>query len=439
MNFAKFFELCKENGILESQIVIHKSSALSIDLFRHEIESFSVNDSQSVAAAGVVNGKFGSGTTEKLDKDTFPFLVKRILLATSLNEKPEVADIFKGSERYHKKNVYSAALAAIPTEEKLALIKRLEDAVYAVDPRVEEVEVSYSERETSDEFYNSYGLKLKQKSNYFFVSVSAVVRENGVTKNNWEGVLDTDLSIVNVEELAQKVVKGAVDKFGADSIATKKYPTVISRDVMPAFIGAFLSGAIADEVQRHSSMLEGKLNTKVASSKLTIEERPLEKNVFFSYFDGEGVATYNKTVVKKGVLLTYFYNRETAKKDGVESTGNGTWGGGKVGTSFSNVFVKPGKQSFDELIADIKDGVYITDVMGLGTGMNTVSGDFSCQAEGFHIVDGKIAEPLTLITLSGNLIKMFGDLKGFASDVKMSLNSISVATAFIKSMNIGGK
>ena len=439
MNFAKFFALCKENGILESQINISKSSALSIELFRHEIESFSVNDSQSVAAAGVIDGKFGSAVTEKLDKDTFPFLVQRILLATSLSEKPEIADIFPGSPKYKKRNVYNPALAAVPTETKLALIKKLEDAVYAVDPRVAEVEVSYSERETADEFYNSYGLKLKQKSNYFFIGVSAVVRENGVTKNNWEGVLDTNLDVVNVEELAKKVVEGAVKKFGAESIATKKYPVVISREVMPSFIGAFLSSAIADEVQRHSSMLEGKLNTKIASSKLTIEERPLEKNVFFSYFDGEGVATQNKVVVKKGVLQTYFYNRETAKKDGVESTGNGTWGGGKLGTSFSNVFVKPGKQSFDELISGIQDGVYITDVMGLGTGMNTQSGDFSCQAEGFHIVDGKLAEPLTLITLSGNLLKMFRDLKGFANDPKLSLGSISVATAFIKSMNIGGK
>ena len=151
------------------------------------------------------------------------------------------------------------------------------------------------------------------------------------------------------------------------------------------------------------------------------------------------MATKNKVVVKNGVLKTYFYNRETAKKDGVESTGNGVWGGGKIDTGYENVFVKPGKVSFADLVKDIKDGVYITDVAGLGTGMNATSGDFSCQAEGFHIVDGKVAEPLTLITLSGNLMKMFKDLKGFANDTKMTVSSISVASAYIKSMNIGGK
>lgn len=439
MNFNKFFELAASKGIAESQLQVSKSTALSISLFRHEIENFSVNDSQSVIAAGVVNGKFGSASTEKLDKDTFPFLVDRILATIALNEKTEVADIFKGSEKYKKKNTYNPALAATKTEEKLALIKSIEDKVYAADPRVAEVEVEYSERESASEFYNSFGLKLKQKTNYFFVVVSAVLRENGVTKNNWTAFLDSDLSALDPDALVKEAVDGAAAKFGADSILSKKYPTVIKREVMASLIDSFLTSAIADQVQRHSSMLEGKLNQKIASSKLTIEERPLEKNVFFSYFDGEGVATQNKVVVKNGVLKTYFYNRETAKKDGVETTGNGTWGGGKIGTGYSNIFVKPGKQSFDELISGIEDGVYITDVAGLGTGLNETSGDFSCQAEGFHIVNGKLAEPLTLITLSGNLLKMLKDLKGFANDVKMTLGSISVASAYIKSMNIGGK
>ena len=251
MNFNKFFELAASRGIEQSQIQVTKSKALSIDLFRHEIENFSVNDSQNVIAAGVVNGKFGSSTTEKLDKDTFPFLVERILIATSLNEKEEVADIFKGSEKYHKKNVYNPALAAVPTEEKLALIKSIEDKAYAADPRVCEVEVGYNERETASEFYNSFGLKLKQKANYFYVAVSVVLRENGVTKNNFAIVLDKDLSAVDPDKLVKEAVDGAAKKFGADSIASKKYPTVIDRDVMASLVNYFLSSAVADQQAHH--------------------------------------------------------------------------------------------------------------------------------------------------------------------------------------------
>ena len=439
MNFAKFFALAKEAGIQESQLSIGKSSATSITLFHHEIENFSVSESQSVFSAGVINGKLGTSRTEKLDKDTFPFLIKNIVLAARLNEKQEEADIFPGSEKYHKKNVYNPALAATPITEKLALIQDIENAIYASDKRVCDVEVGYTERESEAAFFNSYGLKLKDKSNYFYIGAEVVMREGEVTKTFYNIFLESDLSKFDKEKFVKEAVEGAAKKFGAESIVSKKYPTVIDRDVMADLVDYFLSSAIADEVQRHSSMLEGKLGQKIASSKLTIEEKPLTKNVFFTYFDGEGVATQNNVIVKNGVLKQYFYNRETAKKDGVQSTGNGSWSGGRIGTTYRNVFVKPGKVSFDELIADIEDGVYITDVAGLGTGMNSTSGDFSCQAEGFRIVNGKLAEPLNLITLSGNLLKMLKDLKGFDNNPKMTLSAISIANARIKSMNIGGK
>jgi PmbA protein len=186
-------------------------------------------------------------------------------------------------------------------------------------------------------------------------------------------------------------------------------------------------------------MLIGKLHQKVASSKLTISEKPLTKNVFFSYFDDEGVATYNKDIIKKGILTSYFYNRETAKKDGVTSTGNGQWAGDKIGVGYGNIFVKGSKKSFDELIAPITKGVYITDIAGLGTGINPQSGDFSCQAQGFLVENGKLTKPLNLITIGGNLNKMLNDIGGFDSNIKMTLSSISCSDVLIKKMAIGGK
>ncbi|MBQ9457530.1 MAG: TldD/PmbA family protein [Bacilli bacterium] len=439
MNYAKFFELAKQRGIAESQIQVTKSRAVSIDLFHHDIENYTITDGQSVVACGIYNGKFGSARTERLDASTFDHLINQIIKAASHSEKPDAQPLFQGSEKYHKKNVYCPELAAIPLEKKLADLREFENEVYAQDSRVVEVEAGYSEREASFEFYNSHGLKLKQKRNFFLFGVYAVANDGKEAKTNYEVAFGADYSAVDFKALAKKAVDGAVAKFGGESIKSKKYPTVLRYDIAAAFVDAFLSSAVADEVQRHSSLLEGKLGQKVASSKLTIEERPLTKNIFFSYFDDEGVASYNKTVVKNGVLQTYFYNRETAAKDGVESTGNGMWEGSRIGTGYSNIYVKPGKADFATLIAPIKDGVYITDIAGLGTGMNARSGDFSCQAEGFHIVDGKLAEPLTLITLSGNLLKMFGDLKGFADNLTLTSGGTQIADCYIKSMNIGGK
>lgn len=439
MNVNKFFEICADKGIQEAQIQITKRKSTSIRLFKKEIDSFKIADSQTVVACGIVNGKFGSASTQKFTKETFEYLADQILLAAKFNEKEGESSLFEGSKKYKKGNVYNADLAATPIEKKIATLHEIENAIYDADPSVTDADsVSYSESDVSEEFYSSHGLKLKQKSNYYYFVAGAVCKKGDEVKTFYDSFIDCDLSKFQVEPFVKGIVNGALKKFGGAPCEAKAYPTVLHHDVISDLVSAFLSSCSAEEVQKHSSFLEGKLGQKIASSKLTIVEDPLKKNIYFTYFDAEGVATQKKTVVKSGVLQTYFHNRETAKKDGVESTGNAAWAGAKIGIGYGNLFVKPGKQSFDELIAPIKDGVFITETAGLGTGMNLSSGDFSCQAEGFRIRDGKIAEPLNLITLSGNLLTMLKDLKGFSSEPVLTDNAISIADAYIKSMPIGG-
>ncbi|MCQ2742508.1 MAG: TldD/PmbA family protein [Bacilli bacterium] len=440
MNFNKFFALAKERGISESQIQIGRSSSTSIKLYHGEIENLTISESQGVTACGIYNGKFGSARTDKLDKDTFEYLVSQIIVSASFSEKEGEAELFKGSEKYHKRNMYNPVLAETPLSEKIAKMHELEEVAFAYDKRISEVEeVDYEETTSSSEFYNSYGLKLKQKSNYFVYVIAVVAKEGEDVKTAYKVHLGDDFSKFDAKATVKTVCDEAIAKFGAAPCASKKYPTVLHSDIVASLAAYFLESASSDEVQRKSSFLIGKIGQKIASSKLTIEEKPLTKNIFFSYFDDEGVATYNKTIVKKGVLQGYFYNRETAKKDGVESTGNGQWAGSKIGIGFGNIFIKPGKKTFEEMISPIKEGVYITDIAGLGTGMNPQSGDFSCQAQGFMIRDGKVAEPLTLITISGNLLKLFSDLKEFSNRVELKNSSISVADAYIKKLSIGGK
>ena len=202
-------------------------------------------------------------------------------------------------------------------------------------------------------------------------------------------------------------------------------------------MGFFLSNAIAEEVQKNTSLFKGKLNQQVASKKITIEERPLDKNPFFRYFDDEGVATYNKKIIDKGVLSTFLYNLATAKKDGVESTGNGYRGGGKVGTSMANIVLKPGKKSEEELFREVNEGIYITSVEGLHAGMNAQSGNFSLQAKGFLIENGKKGKPVCLITVAGNLFDVFKNIKEVASNSNRHGKTIA-SSVYLKSIAVSG-
>lgn len=439
MNYSKFFILAKEAGIEQSQLYISKSKSMNVRLYHHEIETYKVNETQSVVATAIVNGKYVTARTERIDNSTFPYLIKSLQNAAKFLEKPAEVDLFEGSPKYKRWQPYNKHLEEIPTKTKLEALFHFDDLLAKGHPLVTETNgVSFSESYGEQIMMNSHGLKLAYRSNLLFYQGGVIVKQGEETKTNYDYFFGNEFEQFNPEALAEKVVKEAISKLGSTSIKTKQYPTVLSRDVFSSLLEALLGAASADEVQRHSSFLEGQLGKQIVSKKLTILENPYQKGFFYNYFDSEGVATIKKFIIKNGVLMTYFHNRETAKKDGVESTGNAELHGKKMGIGFGNIVVKPGKPSFLEMIATIKEGVYITDVSGLHSGLNPTSGDFSCQAEGFKIIDGKLAGPLSLITLSGNILKMFNDVKCLDNESQLLISSMTLPNVYIKKMNIGG-
>jgi len=169
-------------------------------------------------------------------------------------------------------------------------------------------------------------------------------------------------------------------------------------------------------------------------------ENPLERNIFFKYFDDEGVATSKKDLIKKGVISTYLYTLQTAAKDGVQPTGNGYGAGTKSKADVAFVHLKGGKSSEEEMLSKINDGIYLTEFTGLHSGLNPHSGNFSLQCAGFRIRNGKKAEPLALITVAGNLIDVFKNIKCIANNNKIILNAqMSCPSIFVGKLAISGK
>jgi len=146
------------------------------------------------------------------------------------------------------------------------------------------------------------------------------------------------------------------------------------------------------------------------------------------------VATAYKELVSNGVLKTYLHNLVTAKKDGVKSTGNGF--GGSV--SSVNLKMEAGKSTLDEIIASCERGIYITNVQGAHAGVNPVSGDFSLQASGYVIENGKKVKPVALITVAGNFLDMLKDIEMVGNDLKMSYYGVTCPSIKVKSMPVSG-
>ena len=441
MRYDKFFALAKEAGIEEAELYIGESFSLSFSLFHSEVDNYSSNKSMTILARGIVNGKFGTASCDSWSNEHAKYLVDEIAANAKVIENEDPAFIFEGSKQYKKINTFNKELGNVSIDEKMKRLYELEKAIREGDPRVIEVGgVEYSESAESVVIMNSKGLKLAQKSNYFYFVGQAVAREGTQTKSGYELFLDNDFSKFDAQKLAKEVVSNTVNQLGGEACESNTYRAVLSPDVVKSFLSFYVGNADAEEVQKHSSLFIGKLGQQIASKKITVEDKPLKKgNVFSRWFDDEGVATYNKPIIKNGVLQTYLYNLTTAAKEGVESTGNASRGGSKMGIGTFFLELKPGQKSQEDLFKEIGDGVYITDVQGLHAGLNPQSGNFSLQSTGFLIKNGKKDRALDVVTVSGNLMDIFKDVEEVGNDTRTFPSGIACSSLMIKKIIVSGK
>ena len=439
MKYDKFFELAEKAGIKEVELFVSTSYSLSFSLFHGEVDKYSVEESSAYIARGIVNGKATSVSSDVYNKEKAEFLVNELLANAGVIETDDPAILFKGSEKYKKVSTFNKDLANVPVDTKLAKLFELEKKIKELDERIVEVQaVEYAESASSITLINSYGLKLTQKSNDFQYVGVALAKQGEQVKSGYDYYFGNDYSKFDVDELAKKVVESTVEQLGGEPCESKKYKAVFSQEVVSSLVRAYIGNANAEEVQKNSSLFIGKLGEQIASKKLTIEDTPLAKTIFARWFDDEGVATYNKPIIKNGVLQTYLYNLSTAAKAGVSTTGNGYKSGSKIGIRPGYLKIKPGKKSLDELFAAVGNGIYITSVAGLHAGLNAQSGNFSLQANGFLIENGKKTTPVDLITIGGNLIDVFKDVQIVGGDVK-ELIGLSTPSLVIKKIKVSGK
>ena len=437
--YDKFFALAKEAGLEEVELYISENRSLNISLFHGEVDEYKDNNGYSILARGLINGKLGSASCDVWNAEKAKYLIKEMVANAKVIENDDPIFIFKGSEKYKKINAFNKDLENVTNEQIMENLLALEKACKEIDPRIIEVAgTEYSQVSKKVVLVNSNGLNLVQKNNYYYFVAQCVGKEGEQVKSGYDFFFDSDFNKFNPKEFAKKVVEATVAQLGGEACNSGKYKAVLHPDVVMSLVDAYVGHASAEEVQKNSSAFAGKIGQKIASSKVTIEDKPLQKNAFVRWFDDEGVATYNKAIIKNGVLQTYLYNLTTAAKDGVQTTGNG-FGGGKKGVEPAFIAVKPGKKSQEELFKDVGEGVFITDVSGLHAGLNRQSGNFSLQSTGFLIENGKKGRPLDLITVSGNLFEIFKDVLEVGNDVKVSPSGASAPSFLIKKIAVSGK
>ena len=300
--------------------------------------------------------------------------------------------------------------------------------------------ISYSS--SSYGIYNTKGLELTNKDNILTSYVVPVVEDKSGKNDGVGYVVASSIDEVDTKKMAKQGVEEAISKLGGKSISSGTYNTIIYNEAMVQLLETFASTFSADAAQKGLSLFKGKEGKMVASNLVTIVDDPLMKGGLASApFDDEGVATFTKELIFEGKLNTLLHNLKTANKQGVKSTGNGFKSSyaSPVNVSESNLYLRAGEKSLEDLMKEINEGVMITDLAGLHSGANTVSGDFSLAAKGFYIKDGQKTFPVEQITVAGNYFDLLKNITYIGNDLKFPLSNVGSPSVIATGLSIAGK
>ncbi|KNF08125.1 TldD/PmbA family protein [Gottschalkia purinilytica] len=439
------FEKGKRLGFEDMEVFIKSTTNFDLKIFKKEIDKYSISNQEGLSFRGIYNGKMGYSYTEKVDETSIDILVEEAINNAKVIDSDDEEIIYEGSEEYKEVCTYNKDLENISKEEKIQFALKLEEEALNLDDRVETVNhCSFGETSEYSLIMNTKGLELENKSNMALAYVSVKVKDGDDIKTAGKHIISNDFSKFDAKKLAKEAVNEAISLLSAESIKSGEYQTILRNDVSASILEAFTSIFSAESVQKGLSLLKDKLNEKVSSSLITIIDDPfMEEGISSTGFDGEGVATKYKKLIDKGVLKTFLHSLKTAKKDGVESTGNGFKGyKSSVVISPTNMYIEKGKSSFEDMLKGVKEGILIIDVQGLHSGLNTVSGDFSLSAQGYLIENGEITRPINQITIAGNYFEVLNDVDEVSNDLDFILPSggyIGSPSLKIKRLSVAGK
>ena len=428
----------QENGAQGYEIVIHTQERAGAEALKKEISSVSYARSSTMQVRCVVDGKSGYAVSELLTPESAAELVEQAVANAAVIDEPDEMPLFGGSESYAEVHDTVPQLPGTDVMKAMAL-ELLEKTYAASDKIVDGSQSGVSGTRSSQILVNSEGLDLSYDSGLVYQIVMAAVKD---AKDGAEDAADdyavADISKETIDETVKKAVDGALNNLWADSVPSGKYNIIIDAATMRSLLGVYAVVFSARSAYMKTSLLAGKEGEVVASEKVTLVDDPFHpEKLGHCPFDGEGVAVYAKNVVEKGVLKTLLYNRMYAKLMGKETTGNAR-DAKTIGPN--GLYLAAGSLSEEALLERLGNGLYVTSFEGLHAGANTGSGDFSLQAKGFLVENGKKTRAVKNFTVADNFFNLIKKVDELSDKVKFSVtSSIGSPDVLFTDVSISGK
>jgi PmbA protein len=337
--------------------------------------------------------------------------------------------------------LYSADVYSLPGSERISYARRAEKAALDSDSRVRNSDGGSFDAATGHKILaNSHGFLGEYRRSYCSVAAVPIAQNEAgaMQRDYWYSVARSLSRLDSPENVGKIAAQRALRRLGARRVKTTEVPVVLDPLVATSILEHVFEGVNGDSVYRGASFLAGKLGQQVAASHVTVvDDGTMVGGFGTSPFDGEGVPTRRTVVIENGVLNSYLLNSYTAKKLGLKTTGNAARGlAGTPGIGPGNYFLQPGSRTPQQVIGDIKEGLYITEFLGMG--VNLVTGDYSRGASGLWISGGELAYPVEEITVAGNLKEIFKNLSEVANDLEFR-GSVAAPTLRIDGLTVGGQ
>jgi len=429
-------------GADEAEAVIENVREFNVNVRKGEVETLQKSASKGLGLRVYINKALGFSYTSDLSPESLDETVKKTVdLAKITESKPWQGLPDFGPQPPADLDLYDAEMAAVPDEKKIAIAKEVERIAMAQDKRITNSEGgSFSNTEREGGLFNSKGISclLKETSCGFSTYVIAGEGDN-MQGGGWSSYKRFYKELAPVEDVAKRAAQRAVEMLGAKPVETKKVPVIFDRYAASAFWMGILFALNGDAVYRKTTFMTEMLEKQIASPLITIHDDPTRPRFVGSVpFDGEGNVTRKVTILDKGVLKTFYYDSQTARKAGVKVHTMARRYGYKGGPSAGSlcIMVENGKENPPDLFKDIKEGLLVTGMRGAGT--DTTTGAFSVGCSGFWLVDGAKAFPVDGVTLGGTTLEILKGIDKVANDLDLrgSMNSPSFRVAEI---TVGGK
>jgi len=429
-------------GAGEAEACLETVKNFEVNVRKGEIETLQRSVSRGMGLRVFIDRQLGFAYTSDLSAGAVDETIRRAIeLARITEAKPWQGLPDFGPQSPADLDLYDAGLAGVPDERKIRMAREVERIALAEDRRITNSEGgSFSDSDREFGLFNSKRISNLMRETSCSFGASVVAGEgNDMHGGGWSSSKRFFNELAPAEKVARTAAKRAVDQLGPKPVATKRVPVIFDRYAAPAFwmgVGNALNG---DSVFRKATFLTDYLEKAIVSPLITAVDDPTIPRFTSSVpFDGEGQATRRNLIIDKGVLKTFLYDSQTARKAGVRAHTTAGRGGYRSSpyASFLNIIVENGKDTFESLFQGVKEGLYVRGMRGYGTDATT--GSFSVGVSGFWIADGAIAHPVDGITLGGSALDILKGIDMVADDLDMrgAVNSPSFRVAEI---TVGGK